>query len=212
MIMMIMVVMLYNMIYNDGDDDGGISGTNCSLFVDLQVSPLSATRLASLVNQRETKEERSLEFSGKKEGKQGRREDKEGKQPTKDKEGDLSTKDCLINIPMSAGHSTCENGASNKQQNEKDDLINQPKVRKFENVCIREEMGGEIVKFSERMVLLNCENGARLPNFESGAKMPNFENDAKMPNLEKCVRMPDSQRSAQIGRCEEKPGRFEMLI
>ena len=164
---------------------------------------MSATRLASLVNQRETKEERSLEFSGKKEGKQGRREDKEGTQPTKDKEGDLSTKDYLINIPMSAGHSTCENGASNKQQNEKDDLINQPKVRKFENVCIREEMGGEIVKFSERMVLLNCENGARLPN---------FENDAKMPNLEKCVRMPDSQRSAQIGRCEEKPGRFEMLI
>ena len=203
MIMMIMVVMLYNMIYNDGDDDGGISGTNCSLFVDLQVSPLSATRLASLVNQRETKEERSLEFSGKKEGKQGRREDKEGIQPTKDKEGDLSTKDYLINIPMSAGHSTCENGASNKQQNEKNDFINQPEVRKFENVYTREEMGGEIVKFSERMVLLNCENGARLTN---------FENDAKMPNLEKCVRMPDSQRSAQIGRCEEKPGRFEMLI
>ena len=206
-----MVVMLYNMIFND-DDYGDISDTNCSLFVDLQVSPLSATRLASLVNQRETQEERSLEFSGKKEGKQGRREDKEGTQPTKDKEGDLSTKDYLINIPMSAGHSTCENGANNKQQNEKDDLINQPKVRKFENVCIREEMGGEIVKFSERMVLLNCENGARLTNFESGAKMPNFENDAKMPNLEKCVRMPDSQRSAQIGRCEEKPGRFEMLI
>ena len=200
---MIMVVMLYNMIFNDDDDYGDISDTNCSLFVDLQVSPLSATRLASLVNQRETKEERSLEFSGKKEGKQGRREDKEGTQPTKDKEGDLSTKDYLINIPMSAGHSTCENGANNKQQNEKDDLINQPKVRKFENVCIREDMGGEIVKFSERLVLLNCENGARLPN---------FENDAKMPNLKKCVRMPDSQRSAQIGRCEEKPGRFEMLI
>ena len=131
----------------------------------LQVSPLSATRLASLADSRKSKkEETKHEFSA---------ADKQEESQS------LETKDYLMaNLPIPMPHvshpSSCEIGDEACSQRLETGLLNQPKC---ENV--REDSQCEIVKCSnERMSLLRCENIARMPSHSQSHDGPN-------PNCEK---------------------------
>ena len=183
----------------------------------LQVSPLSATRLASLVDESLSKEETNLESD--KEEKSLSKEEKD-----KDKEEKSLPKDCLrpSNPMMQPGR--CEAGtAEDKPQRLKGgDLLNQPKLRKCENV-----EAGEIVKCSKRVALLHyCENDARVDlsrsaYIEGGSqtRIPHIEGPSQMrtphnegPSQMRVIRSRSAGSKPQERNCKEKPGRFEMLI
>ena len=112
----------------------------------LQVSPLSATRLTSLVDSRKSKkeeEETNLEIST---------ADKEGRQG-------LEPKDYLMTNLLPMTHASNPPSYEPCSQRLESDLLNQPKC---ENV--REDSECEIVQCSsERTALLlrKCENGKR---------------------------------------------------
>ena len=78
----------------------------CAFFVPLQVSPLSATRLGSLVDERHSKDEPNLEFSA-----------------SSDKEENL------INIPLQPDSTSDFQQDNPCSQRLKDDLFNQQKLR-----------------------------------------------------------------------------------
>ena len=150
----------------------------CALFVLLQVSPLSATRLATLVDESLSKEETNLESD--KEEKSLSKEEKD-----KDKEEKSLPKDCLISNNPMMQPDRCEAGtAEDKPQRLKGgDLLNQPKLRKCENV-----EAGEIVKCSKRVALLHyCENDARVDLSRSAyiegpsqMRLPHIEGPSQM--------------------------------
>ena len=153
----------------------------CALFVPLQVSPLSAARLASLVDESLSKEETNLES---------------------DKEEKSLPKDCLISNNPIMQPDRCEAGtAEDKPQRLKGgDLLNQPKLRKCENV-----EAGEIVKCSKRVALLHyCENDARVDLSRSAY--------IEGPSQMRVIRSRSAGSKPQERNCKEKPGRFEMLI
>ena len=141
---------------------------NCALFVALQVSPLSATRLASLADSRKSKkEETKLEFSVAVADKQ-------------EESQSLEPKNYLMaNLPISiqphvSDPSSCEIGDEACSQRLETGLLNQPKCEK-----VREDSQCEIVMCSnERMALLRCENIARMPSHSQSHDGPN-------PNCEK---------------------------
>ena len=157
----------------------------CALFVSLQVSPLSATRLASLVDERKSKEETNLEFSS---------------TAAADKDESLP-KDCLmINIPIMQPARSCQIAQDQPcSLRLKAGHLNQPKLRKCENLGVRGEAGGVGEIVSRRMALLHCENEARMPHSQSAG----YEGSTQM-------RMSHSRSASN--KPFEKPGRFEMLI
>ena len=196
----------------------------CALFVPLQVSPLSAARLASLVDESLSKEETNLEsdkedVSLSKEEKSLSKEEKD-----KDKEEKSLPKDGLISNNPMMQPDRCEAGAAeDKPQRLKGgDLLNQPKLRKCENV-----EAGEIVKCSKRVALLHyCENDARVDlsrsaYIEGGSqtRIPHIEGPSQMiiphyegPSQMRVIRSRSAGSKPQERNCKEKPGRFEMLI
>ena len=161
----------------------------CALFVPLQVSPLSATRLGSLVDERQSKDEPNLEFSA-----------------SSDKEENL------INIPLQTDSTSNFQQDNPCSQRLKDDLLNQRKFRKCEIV---EAGDGEIVKCYERMALLHCENDARVAHSRSAyiegpsqTRMTHYEG----PSQTRMTRSRSAGSRPNERNCKEKPGRFEMLI
>ena len=157
-----------------------------------QVSPLSATRLALLVDERKSREETNLEFSA---------------TASTDKDESLPKDHLMINIPImqpAAGYSQIGKTVDSAQDQPcslrlKAGHLNQPKLRNCENLGGREEAGivGEIV--SQRMALFRCENDARMPHSQSS----DYEGPTQMRMSHS--RLPGSKPF-------EKPGRFEMLI
>ena len=156
-----------------------------------QVSPLSATRLALLVDERKSREETNLEFST---------------TAASDKDESLPKDHLMINIPIMQPAKYSQIGKTvDSAQDQlcslrlKAGQINQPKLRNCENVGGREEAGivGEIV--SKRMALFRCENDAKMSHSQSS----DYEGPTQM-------RMSHSRSAGS--KPFEKPGRFEMLI
>ena len=181
----------------------------------LQVSPLSAARLASLVDESLSKEETNLESD--KEEKSLSKEEKD-----KDKEEKSLPKDCLTSSNPMMQPDRCGTAEDKPQRLKGGDLLNQPKLRKCENV-----EAGEIVKCSKRVALLHyCENDARVDlsrsaYIEGGSqtRIPHIEGPSQMrtphnegPSQMRVIRSRSAGSKPQERNCKEKPGRFEMLI
>ena len=164
--------------------------------------PLSATRLASLAEERTSKDEKTnLEIS-----------DRSRISNLEISDSSDKEEDYLINIqPARCEFSMAADFKQDKPCSRTLKLLKSQKQKLKEP----EKDVGEIVKSRERMTLLHCESDARMPfslseNYEgpSQTRKP-LSSDYEGPRM---TRSRSTSSKTHERNCNEKPGRFEMLI